>query len=138
MSTLALLEEVSDFLDLYVDIRDGSDGQQLPNAAMTLKAEVDIEIDRLRNAAPQGSAIAPTAVTANRDSASPADAASHGPNSEDVVLVLRGFDEGVFVRDTSHDHENGWAIRALPALAALGRLAAAVKHVSHATSKGQS
>jgi hypothetical protein len=41
----------------------------------------------------------------------------------DVETVLRGFDEGVFVRDISHDIESGWAVKLLPYLAALGRLA---------------
>jgi hypothetical protein len=45
---LALLEEVAEFLDPYVDVRDGEDGP-LPNKAMLLKAEVDIEIDRLKS-----------------------------------------------------------------------------------------
>ncbi len=41
-------------------------------------------------------------------------------------VVCQGFDAGVFVRDTSHDHESGWARRATPYLAALGVLANAV------------
>ena len=40
----------------------------------------------------------------------------------DLQLILRAFDQGIFVRDISHDHESGWAIRQLPFLAALGRL----------------
>lgn len=35
-----LLERVSDFLEPYVDIRDGSDGP-LPNAAMSLQMEIE-------------------------------------------------------------------------------------------------
>lgn len=50
------------------------------------------------------------------------------PLERDVALVLKGFDEGVFIRDTSHDHEPGWAMKMLPYLAALGRLAQAVNH----------
>lgn len=42
-----LLIEVSEFLDPYVDVRDGEDGP-LPNKAMTLKAEVDAEIRRMQ------------------------------------------------------------------------------------------
>jgi hypothetical protein len=42
-----------------------------------------------------------------------------------VAKVLEGFDKGVFVRDISHDHDRDWAIRALPYLVALGRLAKA-------------
>jgi hypothetical protein len=53
---LALLEEVSDFLDHYVDVRDGEDGP-LPNKAMTLKAEVDLEIEHMRLAGPVGEVI---------------------------------------------------------------------------------
>lgn len=45
--TVALLEEVSEFLDHYVDVRDGEDGPR-PNKAMSLKHEVDQEIDRLK------------------------------------------------------------------------------------------
>lgn len=37
--------------------------------------------------------------------------------------VLRGFDEGVFVRDIGRDHEGGWAMRTVKPLAALGRFA---------------
>lgn len=36
--------------------------------------------------------------------------------------VCDAFGAGVFVRDVSHDHEAGWAIRTLPHIAALGRL----------------
>ena len=38
-------------------------------------------------------------------------------------VVCQGFAAGVFVRDVSHDHESGWAFRALPYLVALGVLA---------------
>lgn len=38
---LAALQEVSDYLDGLVDIVDGPEGEQLPNKAMSLKAEVD-------------------------------------------------------------------------------------------------
>lgn len=46
----------------------------------------------------------------------------------DAAMVLCGFDEGVFVRDVSRDHENGWGVRMLPYLAALGRLKAHIDH----------
>jgi hypothetical protein len=36
--------------------------------------------------------------------------------------VLEGFDTGVFVRDTSRDHDAGWAMRVVGPLAALARL----------------
>lgn len=40
----------------------------------------------------------------------------------DARKVIEGFDHGIFCRDVSHDHESGWAVRALPYLVALGRL----------------
>jgi len=40
----------------------------------------------------------------------------------DVATILRGFDEGVFIRNTAKDLEPGWAVKLLPYLAALGRL----------------
>ncbi len=43
----------------------------------------------------------------------------------DVATLLRGFEEGVFIRDASKDVEPGWAIKLLPYLAAMGRLAKA-------------
>lgn len=45
--TIELLEDVSEFLGPYVDIRDGSDGPR-PNKAMSLQAEVEHEIARLK------------------------------------------------------------------------------------------
>ena len=44
-------------------------------------------------------------------------------NPRDVAKVVEGFEKGVFVRDTSRDHESDWAIRVFPYLAALARLA---------------
>lgn len=41
--TIALLEEMSEFLEPYVDVRDGSDGP-LPNKAMSLQSAVADEI----------------------------------------------------------------------------------------------
>jgi hypothetical protein len=52
----------------------------------------------------------------------PAVPATDGPGGENIATVLRGFDEGVFVRDISRDHEPGWAVKLLPFLAALVRL----------------
>ena len=43
----------------------------------------------------------------------------------DVRIVLRGFDEGVFVREVAHDAQSGWAVKMLPYIAALGRIIAA-------------
>lgn len=40
--------------------------------------------------------------------------------------VLRGFDEGVFVRNTAHDQDPGWAIRLMPFIAALAIVKRAV------------
>jgi len=48
--------------------------------------------------------------------------ASEGDIRKAARVVCQGFDTGVFVRDVSHDHESGWALRALPYLAALGVL----------------
>ncbi len=46
-------------------------------------------------------------------------------HSADVATLLRGFEEGAFVRNTAQDHEPGWAVKLVPYLAALGRLAQA-------------
>jgi hypothetical protein len=40
---LALLDDVREFLDNYIDVDDGEDGQPRPNRAMSL----DMEIDRV-------------------------------------------------------------------------------------------
>lgn len=45
--TIDLLERVSEFLDDYSDIRDGSDGP-LPNAAMSLQLELEQHITTLK------------------------------------------------------------------------------------------
>jgi hypothetical protein len=47
-SLVALLSEVSEFLDPYVDVRDGWDGRPIPNKAMSLQQEVDAVIERLK------------------------------------------------------------------------------------------
>ena len=39
-------------------------------------------------------------------------------------MVLKGFDAGVFVRNIDGDHESGWAVKALPYIAALAHLSA--------------
>lgn len=39
-----------------------------------------------------------------------------------VQTVLRGFEEGVFVRSIEHDAESGWAIKLLPFIRALAVL----------------
>jgi len=41
----------------------------------------------------------------------------------DVAKVLEGFDIGVFVRNTGDDYSDGWAMKILPYIAALARLA---------------
>ena len=38
-----------------------------------------------------------------------------------VRTILRGFEEGVFVRNVDADSQPSWAIKALPFLAALGQ-----------------
>ncbi len=40
----------------------------------------------------------------------------------DAAIVLDGFDQGVFVRNTDGDMSSGWAIRLLPFISALARL----------------
>lgn len=45
---IALLDEVAEFLSDYEDVRDGSYGVPMPNAAMSLRTRVDEEINRLR------------------------------------------------------------------------------------------
>lgn len=44
-------------------------------------------------------------------------------------IVLRGFDETIFVRNIAHDYQSDWAIRALPFVVALAKLAAACKEM---------
>lgn len=44
-----------------------------------------------------------------------------------IATVLRGFDEGVFVRDTTRDGEPDWAIRLFPFVRALATLAERAK-----------
>lgn len=41
----------------------------------------------------------------------------------DVAKLLEGFQQGVFQRNVSMDGEPGWAIKILPYIAAMGRLA---------------
>jgi hypothetical protein len=48
-SLIGLLQEVAEFLDPYVDVRDGEDGP-LPNKAMSLLQSVEDEIERLKKA----------------------------------------------------------------------------------------
>ena len=50
---------------------------------------------------------------------------------EDIAKVLEGFDKGVFVRSTDNDHESGWAVKLLPYIGALQRIAA-----RHGTEEG--
>ncbi len=44
-----------------------------------------------------------------------------------VRTVLEGFDQGIFIRDTSRDHEPGWGIKLLPYLRAMAVLQKAVE-----------
>ena len=44
---LDTLTSVSEYLDRYVDVMDGDDGEPRPNSAMSLKAEVDRAYERL-------------------------------------------------------------------------------------------
>jgi hypothetical protein len=46
--TIALLNEVAEFLEGQADVRDGSYGEQVPNRAMSLMAEVELTIERLK------------------------------------------------------------------------------------------
>jgi hypothetical protein len=46
--TVSLLEEVAEFLEDQADVRDGSYGEQVPNRAMSLMAEVELTIERLK------------------------------------------------------------------------------------------
>jgi hypothetical protein len=52
--TVSLLEEVAEFLADYADVRDGSDGEQVPNHAMHLQSVVEGEIERLKRASLRG------------------------------------------------------------------------------------
>jgi hypothetical protein len=49
-------------------------------------------------------------------------AAENAALREDAATVLRGFDEGVFIRSTNGDGEGDWAIKLFPFLKAMGRL----------------
>jgi hypothetical protein len=71
--TVSLLEEVAEFLEDQADVRDGSYGEQVPNRAMSLMAEVELTIERLK-----------------RDSL-------RGPESEAVKLLRRCHDAGDLV-----------------------------------------
>lgn len=48
MSTLALLEEVAEFLEGQSDVVDGSYGEPAPNKAMSLLGQVEREIEALK------------------------------------------------------------------------------------------
>jgi hypothetical protein len=72
-STIDLLNDVAEFLEGQADVRDGSYGEQVPNRAMSLMAEVELTIERLK-----------------RDS-------RLGPESEAVKLLRRCHDAGDLV-----------------------------------------
>jgi hypothetical protein len=44
-----------------------------------------------------------------------------------IKLVLEGFERGLFVRGTSGDGDPAWAIKLMPYLVALGKLAKEVE-----------
>jgi hypothetical protein len=70
--TIALLNDVAEFLEGQADVRDGSDGPR-PNKAMELMARAEIEIERLKRAS------------------------LRGPNDEAVKLLRRCHDAGDLV-----------------------------------------
>jgi hypothetical protein len=51
--TIALLNDVAEFLEGQADVRDGSDGPR-PNKAMELMARAEIEIERLKRDSRRG------------------------------------------------------------------------------------
>lgn len=46
-----------------------------------------------------------------------------------VRTVLSAFDDGVFVRDTTRDHEPGWVMKYVKPISALAVLARAVEEL---------
>lgn len=44
-----------------------------------------------------------------------------------LAVILRGFDERVFVRSVAHDHEPGWVVRLMPYIQALATAYVIVK-----------
>lgn len=51
--TIALLDDIAEYLAGHEDVRDGEDGTPLPNQAMTLRQEIDAEIARLQAPRPE-------------------------------------------------------------------------------------
>lgn len=49
IDVIDLLERCAEFLDNYVDVNDGEDGQPRPNRAMQLATDVEAAIERLIN-----------------------------------------------------------------------------------------
>lgn len=45
----------------------------------------------------------------------------------DLQLIIKAFDDGVFVRNTAHDYQSGWAVHLLGPARALGALVNAAK-----------
>ena len=43
-----ILDNCAEFLDNYVDVNDGDDGQPVPNRAMSLKADVEAARDAVQ------------------------------------------------------------------------------------------
>lgn len=60
--------------------------------------------------------------------------AFYGVNEADfrnaVRTILRGFDEGVFVRNIDNDHDSAWAIRLFPFIQAIAVAQQAVGSVA--------
>jgi len=44
-----------------------------------------------------------------------------------LEALMKMMDDGLLVRDISHDHESGWAIRQIPLIRTLGEARAAIK-----------
>lgn len=49
---LDLLSDVSEFLDNYVDVKDGADSQPVPNGALTLQMRVEEAFDGINMETP--------------------------------------------------------------------------------------
>ncbi len=80
-----LLEDVAEFLEGQMDADGGPDGYT-PNKAMSLYTEVEQEIQRLKNAAPQAVSRGHTLAGESSDSG-PAVAAQCGPDSEAYGVI---------------------------------------------------
>lgn len=43
-----------------------------------------------------------------------------------LMTILKGFEDGVFVRDVTGDHSKDWGVKLLPFIVALGKAQAAL------------